>query len=204
MPETDRVATPISDFLASDNPEKIEALSEVVQHTVIDGYRRFMELQMEDEVLKKSFTDIQESLGELIESPPADADLPGAFEALMLRAMVARRATYDLTNPDRPCEQLSAEVAMADEDDMMAFMIVDTVVDKIADLINPPDPEDKPAPPTPASEAVVESYKKQMEKEEADRAERIAKAKAESNKAETLIEEVLEAAEAAADNTVDA
>lgn len=175
MSELNRVSSAVSNFFDSDKSSNIEGLAEVVQHTVIDGYRRYMELQLEDEDLSKVFGDIQTAAVEAAKTPPPVEELPETFSSLLHRAVEARRATYDLTDPDRPWEKLTPAAAVASEDDMFTFPIVDTVVDKIEELINPADPSVEQVPPSPASPAVVEAYKKQEAKEAAERAEAIAK-----------------------------
>lgn len=135
-----------------------DALANPLQHTIIDGLRRFQErflekhrvVRAEDtevheayEAGKKQFDDIGDDIQTLVESLPADKDKQiEAFQALARRALVARRSTYDLTNRERPWEELTPEEAIEDPDDAYTWGLVDTLVDKIERIGEPEEDED--------------------------------------------------------------
>lgn len=133
------------------------ALSEPIQHTIIDGFRRFQERFFEKhryvrdgenevyEAGKKNFGDIGDDLKSLVDSLPSTSEEQiEAFQGLAKRALIARRGTYDLTNRERPWEELTPEEALLDEDDQYSFVIIDTLVEKLEKLGQEEEDEDTP------------------------------------------------------------
>lgn len=145
MSEIDRVDEAIHDLVV-EAAVSAKALVEPLQHTIIDGYRRFQERHYEDmrryadedtldSALKTEFDNLSDEVNALAENLPATPEEQiSAFQGLARRAMAARRATYDLTNRERPWEEVTPEEALLDEDDQYSYVIIDTMAEKIAKL----------------------------------------------------------------------
>ena len=135
MPEIDRVYSAITAFFESSGEVKPQDLSDAVGHCILDAYRRFLELRMEDGDLSEEIIKIRIDLEALIADMPADrSEKIAAFKEISRRAMLARRATYPLVDRERPWESLTPEEALNDETDAFSFSIFDSLADKISAL----------------------------------------------------------------------
>jgi len=135
MAEIDRVNSAINGFFDSSGKEQIEALGKAMERCLMATERRYMELGMDDDNLLVEINSIRKGVNDLVAALPKDKDdAKQSFREIAKRAMVTRRATYPLENPDAPWARLTPEEALLDDNDAYAFAIFDTLAEDISTL----------------------------------------------------------------------
>lgn len=134
MAEIERVASTIKAFFESTGEERIEKLVGVVERCIMLAATRVAEHKIEDESVHNRIREADAALKDLMKNLPAGREEKKTrFAEVAIQAMTARRATYPLTNAERPWEPPTPEEAIRDDDDPYTFAIFDTVADDLAE-----------------------------------------------------------------------
>ena len=143
MNETDRLRETLDEFFTSEHKDNITALVETFECTVIDCYRRYQELALEDEDMATAIQTLAEEMKEATTTYPTDKVILKELMAdFAMRAVELRRATYDLTNPESVwADPLTPAEAVALDDDTYTYVIVDAMIDRINQIGEEPEPE---------------------------------------------------------------
>lgn len=139
MAEINRVYTAVEAFFDASGREKIDELGGIIGATARKAERRIHEKAREFgrerfEKLQKDYDAFNERLTEAVGNCPTISKEENIkiFQKLAKDAMVLRRATYPLNNPEASyLPDLEPEEALMDDNDTYAFAIFDTLAEDI-------------------------------------------------------------------------
>jgi chemotaxis protein histidine kinase CheA len=132
--EIERVASTIKGFFEASGEEQIEKLVGVIERCIQLASTRAVEHKIEDEAVRARIKEADSALKDLMKNlPEGREEKKERFTEVAIQAMTARRATYPLTNAERPWFPPTPEEAIRDDDDPYTFAIFDTVADDLAE-----------------------------------------------------------------------